>query len=260
MDVPREVYFLRRCKHEGIVGFECWSSDERWGYLVMELCASIPSPAPKTQTHDGQVLSPPTVSRPTIQRSASHDLFDHLSVHRRLPEASSKHIFSQLLDAVTYLHERHIVHLDLKDENIIISPTNTVKLIDFGSAAYSTSPSPTCPDFEPANPVEKLFSQFRGTEASAPPEVVVGRAFKGKPADIWALGVLLYTMLTGKPPFADAYGICHGRLKVEGLGDQVAEVLRGCLEKRPEERWTVAQISQCQWVRGLENATPSDLE
>lgn len=102
----------------------------------------------------------------------------------RLSEYIAKRIFYQLVQAVNYLHSKSIVHRDLKIQNILLQSINSVKLIDFGFA---------CED-------QKL-KIFCGTPSYMAPEIVERQPYKGKPADIWALGVILYKMLTGLFPF-----------------------------------------------------------
>nr|XP_034982660.1 striated muscle preferentially expressed protein kinase isoform X3 [Zootoca vivipara] len=95
---------------------------------------------------------------------------------------------TQILQGLEYLHGRRIIHLDLKPDNIIVSPTNTLKIIDFGSA-------------QTYNPlVLRQLGRRVGTLEYMAPEVVKGDPV-GSAADIWGLGVLIYIMLSGRSPF-----------------------------------------------------------
>ena len=112
----------------------------------------------------------------------SSNLYDHtcLKDKFRLDETNCREIFSQICNAIRYIHSNDIIHQDIKMENILINKKNKVKLIDFGFSVR------TAPD-------EKI-SVFCGTPSYMAPEIVSKRPHHGKPADVWALGVLLYKL------------------------------------------------------------------
>uniref|UniRef100_A0A4W5K8F8 Striated muscle enriched protein kinase b n=1 Tax=Hucho hucho TaxID=62062 RepID=A0A4W5K8F8_9TELE len=96
----------------------------------------------------------------------------------------------QVLQGLDYLHNRRILHLDIKPENIIITYKNMVKIIDFGSA-------------QTFNPLFlKQFSPPVGTLEYMSPEMLKGDVV-GPPADIWSVGVLTFIMLSGRLPFME---------------------------------------------------------
>lgn len=97
-----------------------------------------------------------------------------------------KRIFKQAVEAVQYLHKSGISHGDLKPENILLDGEGNVKLTDFGFAKS-----------------EEKSMDFSGTLYYAPPELFVASPFSPKKADIWSLGVVLYTMITGQFPWAE---------------------------------------------------------
>ncbi|MBN3297320.1 SPEG kinase, partial [Amia calva] len=97
----------------------------------------------------------------------------------------------QMLQGLEYLHNRRILHLDMKPDNVIITYMNVVKIIDFGSA-------------QTFNPLFlKQLSRRLGTLEYMSPEMVKGDVV-GPPADIWGLGVVTYVMLSGRLPFLEA--------------------------------------------------------
>jgi serine/threonine protein kinase len=124
---------------------------------------------------------------------AGGDLFDRIVQQERYTEVDARRAMRRLLSAVHYLHETcHIVHRDLKPENILCTSPTHVKLADFGLAKIVKSDG---------------LKTFCGTPQYFAPEVlqrrntVTGQGRYGKPADMWSLGVILYILLTGKPPF-----------------------------------------------------------
>ncbi|KAF9551465.1 hypothetical protein EC957_008134 [Mortierella hygrophila] len=108
-----------------------------------------------------------------------------------ITESEARYIFRQICDAVNYLHMRKVVHRDIKSENVMVTPNNVVKLIDFGLARESWNTS-------------TMLYTFCGTPSYMAPETAVNGNEKngyGPPVDVWALGVLLFRMLTGCYPF-----------------------------------------------------------
>ncbi|KAF2722162.1 Pkinase-domain-containing protein [Polychaeton citri CBS 116435] len=116
------------------------------------------------------------------------ELFHYVEQRRGLPEDESIYIFRQIVSALLYCHRLNICHRDLKPENILLN-TNTlaVKIIDFGMAALQ--------------PQGRLLSTPCGSPHYAAPEVVSGKPYDGRQADVWSSGVILYVMLTGTTPF-----------------------------------------------------------
>ena len=91
----------------------------------------------------------------------------------------------QLIDAVSYIHDQNIAHRDIKLENILLTKSGVVKLIDFGFAISSNGPLKT----------------FCGTPTYMAPELVRRAEYFGPSVDKWALGVLIYRMVSGWYPF-----------------------------------------------------------
>jgi len=110
-----------------------------------------------------------------------------------IPIGVAKQIFRQILLGVQEIHQAGFVHLDLKLENIMYDEKNNkVTIIDFGFAEPCRD-SPTSP--------EKLLEKFCGSVHYTAPEIGVHQPYHGTKADIWALGVLLYTLLAKQFPF-----------------------------------------------------------
>ena len=129
------------------------------------------------------------LSHKTFRCCNGGELFDEIIRRKRFSEKDAAIVMQQVLSAVLYCHEKNIVHRDLKPENILLDDKNTdilnTKVIDFGASQV----------FD-AN--EKLTERF-GTIYYISPEVLKGDY--GAKCDIWSLGVILYILLCGEPPF-----------------------------------------------------------
>ncbi|NWU44868.1 PASK kinase, partial [Hylia prasina] len=164
------------------------------------------------------------------------DLFTFIDNQPNLDEPLASYIFRQLVSAVGYLHCRNILHRDIKDENIVIAEDFTIKLVDFGSAAY----------LEPG----KLFYTFCGTIEYCSPEVLSGKPYHGPELEMWSLGITLYTLVLGENPFCEleealAAVLSPPRPVSEGLMDLMA----GLLHPVPEQRTTLAMLVEDPWLR-----------
>jgi calcium-dependent protein kinase len=116
------------------------------------------------------------------------ELFDEITNQSQFCEGDAAKIIQQVLLAIGYCHSKRIVHRDLKPENILLDSkknSNVVKVIDFGTSSK----------FEPG---KKLSSQF-GTAYYIAPEVLTSEY--NEKCDIWSIGVILYILLSGRPPF-----------------------------------------------------------
>ena len=113
-----------------------------------------------------------------------------LGQYKKLPTERAIKIALGILDALAYIHSHGIVHRDLKPENIMVGDDDSIKLIDFGIAGQEGARRLT---------FAKL-SQVMGTPDYISPEQVKGKRGDAR-SDIYALGIILYEMLTGKTPF-----------------------------------------------------------
>ena len=109
---------------------------------------------------------------------------------RRLEEWDAKRIFKQIIEGLKYCHSRCITHRDIKLENLLLDENSKLKIIDF---CFST-----------CIPNDKKIKIFCGTPSYMAPEIVMKTEYCGPPADIWAMGVLLFTILSGQFPYRGA--------------------------------------------------------
>jgi serine/threonine-protein kinase len=166
------------------------------------------------------------------------DLRQKLQRSGSLPTRQALDIARQMAQGIGYAHKKGLVHRDIKPGNILITPTGEVKVADFGIAKAMASVGLTEPGI------------VWGTTAYLSPEQVRGEA--ATPAsDVYAMGVVLYEMLAGRPPFQgeDRVAIALKHLKDEPPPfDEALQVPRGveflvrkALAKEPQERYSNAE-------------------
>jgi serine/threonine-protein kinase len=159
----------------------------------------------------------------------------------KLPTERATRIASRVCDALDYIHSHGVVHRDMKPENIMVNADDQIKLIDFGIAANEGSRRLT---------FAKL-SNVMGTPDYISPEQVKGKRGDGR-SDIYAMGVMLYEMLTGKVPFTgnNAFLIMNDRLmnnpvpprELEpSISPQLQEIIYRALERDPKNRYATAR-------------------
>ncbi len=177
----------------------------------------------------------------------------HLVRTGGLPVARVLAIGSQVASAMAAAHAAGIVHRDLKPANVIVTPAGTAKVLDFGLARVVRSAA----EIEAGPTLTESPATITGTLSGSPgymaPEQIEGRP-AGPPADVFAIGVLLYEMLTGRRPFARETGwtemtstLRGGAPPVESIRSHtppaLARLVARCLAPRPEDRPAAAAVA-----------------
>ncbi|KAL8720618.1 MAG: hypothetical protein Q9225_002554 [Loekoesia sp. 1 TL-2023] len=165
------------------------------------------------------------------------DLFDYIEMRSTMDEAECRNIFLQVVAALHHLHTKAlVVHRDIKDENIILDGESKVKLIDFGSAAYIKNGP---------------FDVFVGTIDYAAPEVLQGKSYRGKEQDVWALGILLYTLIYKENPFYSIDEIMDHELRIPWIMSEPSiELIKAMLNRDVDQRLTITQVMEHRWCKG----------
>ncbi|XP_019740271.1 serine/threonine-protein kinase SIK1 [Hippocampus comes] len=169
------------------------------------------------------------------------EMFDHLTSNGRMSETEARKKFWQILTAVDYCHRHHIVHRDLKTENLLLDANMNIKLADFGFGNFYNAGEP--------------LSTWCGSPPYAAPEVFEGKEYEGPQLDIWSLGVVLYVLVCGSLPFdgpslpALKQRVTEGRFRIPFFMSQDCEnLIRKMLVVDPAKRISVAQIKQHRWM------------
>ncbi|KAI1318760.1 serine/threonine-protein kinase KIN2 [Mortierella claussenii] len=168
-------------------------------------------------------------------------MLDYIISHGKLKEKHARKFARQIASALDYCHRNSIVHRDLKIENILISKSGNIKIIDFGlSNLYSP---------------RSHLSTFCGSLYFAAPELLNAKVYTGPEVDVWSFGIVLYVLVCGKVPFDDqSMPALHAKIKrgfVEypaWLSNDCRHLLSRMLVTVPSQRATMAEVLAHPWM------------
>eukprot|EP01102_Stenamoeba_stenopodia_P008744 TRINITY_DN254_c0_g1_i2.p1 TRINITY_DN254_c0_g1~~TRINITY_DN254_c0_g1_i2.p1 ORF type:complete len:970 (-),score=183.85 TRINITY_DN254_c0_g1_i2:58-2967(-) len=166
------------------------------------------------------------------------DLYSYVKERGGLSEEHARSYFVQIVSAVHYCHRMNILHRDIKQQNILLdSARTTVKLIDFGLSNF----------FEESG--EKQLGTFCGTPAYAAPEMILRKKYTGPEVDVWSMGVVLYSMITGTFPFNSVSDIIVGRFSFPPkISPSCADLIAFTLTVDVARRAKLSDIENHPWV------------
>lgn len=174
--------------------------------------------------------------------ASNGEMFEHLAKNGRMSERESRKTFSQILSAVEYCHKRHVVHRDLKTENLLLDGKNNIKIADFGFSNH----------YSPGSPL----NTWCGSPPYAAPEVFEGKVYDGPQLDIWSLGVVLYVLVSGSLPFDGKNlqdlrdRVLEGQFRVPFfMSHECEHLIKHMLVRDPRQRYTIEQIRNHDWLR-----------
>ncbi|NXG53279.1 NEK4 kinase, partial [Psilopogon haemacephalus] len=211
----QEAQLLSQLKHPNIVTYrESWQGEDGLLYIVMGFCEG-------------------------------GDLYHKLKEQKGklLPENQVVEWFVQIAMALQYLHEKHILHRDLKTQNVFLTRANIIKVGDLGIARVLENQY-------------DMASTLIGTPYYMSPELFSNKPYNYK-SDVWALGCCVYEMATLKHAFnakdmnSLVYRIIEGKLPPmpKDYSPQLVEIIRTMLSKKPEERPSVRSILRQPYIK-----------
>lgn len=159
------------------------------------------------------------------------NIYDYITTHE-LKESDILKLTFEIVDALNYLHEKGIAHLDIKPANVLLDKYGRAKLCDFGLARKDHGSS---------------CNQFSGTRCFMAPEVVQKLPYNSFKADVWSLGMTLYFLAFKCLPFTNkvqwAQFVEYGQYKTpKFVNSEFKEILRMCIQPNPEKRASMSEI------------------
>ena len=172
-----------------------------------------------------------------MERFGEIDLWDFITNQGPVPDHLGKSIFKQVVDTVILCLKKGVVHGDIKDENLLLNMDSmTVKMIDFGSGVFTKG--------------EEL-KDFQGTDLYSPPEWKLHQSYTPEGSTVWALGILLHTLLCGDaPPGLDFLTTQDNPLQFSSLDldPDARNLIQACLTVDPRQRISLTQIANNPWL------------
>lgn len=176
-----------------------------------------------------------------MEYASGGEVFDYLVAHGRMKEKEARAKFRQIVSAVQYCHQKFIVHRDLKAENLLLDADMNIKIADFGFSNEFT--------------FGNKLDTFCGSPPYAAPELFQGKKYDGPEVDVWSLGVILYTLVSGSLPF-DGQNlkelrerVLRGKYRIPFyMSTDCENLLKKFLILNPTKRGTLEQIMKDRWM------------
>lgn len=176
-----------------------------------------------------------------MEYASGGEVFDYLVAHGRMKEKEARLKFRQIVSAVQYCHQKQIVHRDLKAENLLLSGELDIKIADFGFSNYYT--------------VGEKLDTFCGSPPYAAPELFQGKKYEGPEVDVWSLGVILYTLVSGSLPFDGSNlkelreRVLRGRYRIPFyMSTECEQLLKRFLMISPSKRASLEDVMSDPWM------------
>ncbi|XP_049863970.1 serine/threonine-protein kinase MARK2-like isoform X15 [Schistocerca gregaria] len=176
-----------------------------------------------------------------MEYASGGEVFDYLVLHGRMKEKEARAKFRQIVSAVQYCHQKKIIHRDLKAENLLLDSEMNIKIADFG---FSN-------EFTPGNKLDT----FCGSPPYAAPELFQGKKYDGPEVDVWSLGVILYTLVSGSLPFDGSTlrelreRVLRGKYRIPFyMSTDCENLLKKFLVLNPAKRASLENIMKDKWM------------
>jgi len=179
------------------------------------------------------------------------ELIDYILSKKHLNESEARRFFRQIISAIDHCHMANVVHRDLKLENLLLSKDKNILITDFGLGRTFDGST------------KDYMTTFCGTPNYAAIELISGIPYIGVKSDIWALGVILYVMMTGKPPFdGKSINALYRRIKridykvPSYFSKDLSNLLAKIFVRDPEKRASINDLREDAWVNYEEIEKP----
>ncbi|ESN99263.1 hypothetical protein HELRODRAFT_67067, partial [Helobdella robusta] len=177
------------------------------------------------------------------------EMFEYIAKSGRLSEMEAFSKFKQIVESVEYCHKNHVVHRDLKAENLLLDADMNIKIADFGFGNFFMT--------------NQHLSTWCGSPPYAAPEVFEGQKYLGPRVDVWSLGVILYVLVCGSLPF-DGQNlstlrdrVLAGRFRIPYfMSTDCENLIKKILVVDPKRRYTISQIKKHKWMTSKETLEP----
>ncbi|CAB3405386.1 unnamed protein product [Caenorhabditis bovis] len=178
-----------------------------------------------------------------LEYAPGGEMYKKLQKENRFSEMTAARYMYEIADALSYCHKRNVIHRDIKPENLLLGINDELKLADFGWSVHA-----------PSNKRQTMC----GTLDYLPPEMVLGHEHTDA-VDLWAIGVLCFEFLTGRPPFEhDKQSDTYAMIKIAKFSfpDYVSRGARDLINKLlvvdPSKRIPLEQVRSHDWVQAMQ--------
>ena len=181
-----------------------------------------------------------------LEFASGGELYKRLEREKCFSEAQTARWVAQLADALHHVHEHKVIHRDIKPENLLLDKDDNIKIADFGWSTIAKNKRNT----------------FCGTLDYLAPEMLKDNGSSiayDKAVDLWALGVLTYECIVGRPPFEDLESeeathrnIARGPINFSSaeFSEKATSFISGLLHKEPAHRLSMEQVLAHPFLRG----------
>ena len=257
----KEIAILKKCHHRNIIKlYEILHDDEKEKlYLILEYCPKGTLMLYDEETETFEINKNYYIHK-DFYNNLSNENTEMIEKEKEkikienYSEDEIRHFLREIIKGLSYLHHNGIIHRDIKPDNILISNSNTIKITDFNVSSLLK-------DKKDDNIGKKIEGSlyFRAPETCILDENDESFDLRGKPLDIWALGVTAYILAYKQFPFYENnYGNMLGLFDIiekgiyhipnNRMSKGFIKFLNMCLEKNPEKRASVWKLKKMKWI------------
>ena len=259
-DALKEIAILKKCNHKNIIKlYEILYDDEKEKlYLILEYCPKGPLIIYNEDNDNFEINKNYFINKDFYKNLNNEDnnsiIENEIEKIKKdnYSEDEIRYFLRQIIKGVSYLHHNGIIHKDLKPDNILISHTNKIKITDFNVSSLLKDKKN-----------DKIGKKIEGTLYFRAPETCISEEnensdfdIRGKPLDIWSIGIIAYILAYKKFPFnndniMELFDIIEkGNYIIPDnrMSNGFIEFLNMCLEKNPKKRASIWKLKKMKWI------------